>query len=111
MSWKPVADLPKVNAGKLHGGNKVWLHPVCAHPDNRFVCEEGWELKGWNFAPSKGAGPHAIVYEKTTPAEQSLIGGSLHAHFEPGIYWGHGDAKEMQFPATPQRKPQTRRAG
>jgi hypothetical protein len=98
MNWRAVIELPKVNSGKLNGGNRVWLHPVCSHPDNRFVCEPGWRLIGWNCAPCFGAGPHAIVYEKTVPATESLIGGDLHAHFEPGVYWGHGDAKQMQFP-------------
>jgi len=54
------------------------------------MTNEGWTLLGWCDAPTKGAGPHAIVYEKTTPRSDE-------EPFEPGIYWGHGNAKNMQF--------------
>lgn len=93
-----VAKLPKVNSAKLHGENRVYIHPVCALGGDRYKCSKGWKVVGWAEAPWKSTlGPHAIVYEKTTPANSESIYASSHHYFEPGLYWGHGNAKKMTF--------------
>lgn len=94
--WVVVSTLPRVNSAKLHNENRVYIHPVCALGHNRFVCQTGWKLAGWNSAPWKSIlGPNAIVYEKLTSADHFTI--DTHGSFEPGLYWGHGDAEKMTF--------------
>lgn len=90
-----VATLPRVNSGCCHEQNRVWIHPVCALPNGMFLVADGWRLIGWTTAPTTGSGPHAIIYEKVTPAGSIHMG--TNADFEPGIYWGHGNADAMIF--------------
>lgn len=95
--WALVASLPRINAAKLTRENRVYIHPVCALGNDRFKCSKGWRLAGWNDAPWESAiGPQAIVYEKLTPAGSDDMLDS-HDHFEPGLYWGHGNAHRMAF--------------
>jgi hypothetical protein len=97
--FQPVAKLPKVNSAKLTSENRVYIHPICGNMDGTNECLKGWRLVGWGNAPwTSGLGPHAIVYEKTSPAGSETIYASSHADWEPGIYWGHGNAKTMLFP-------------
>ena len=105
--WAFAATWTKVNSAKLTTENRVYLHPVCACEDNTFEMGKAWRFVGWGNAPWASAlGPHAIVYEKMTPANTESIYASTHYHFEPGLYWGHGDAKKMKF-----RKPNVRCGG
>lgn len=63
---------------------------------DRYECMKGWRLAGWASAPwTSEQGRHAIVYEKTVAADQTSC--DSHDSFEPGLYWGHGDAHKMQF--------------
>lgn len=88
----------KVNSAKLHSENRVYIHPVCDLGDSQFICNKGWKVVGWADAPWKSAiGPHAIVYEKLTPAGSESIYASSHSEFQPGLYWGHGHANRMTF--------------
>jgi hypothetical protein len=66
--YASVALMPKVNSAKCHGENRVFIHPVCALDGCRFMVNEGWRVLGWCDAPTKGTGPHAIVYEKLSPS-------------------------------------------
>ena len=94
--YASVSSMRKVNSAKLTRENRVYIHPVCALPNNRYMVGEGWKVIGWSDAPWKSAiGAHAIVYEKISKMDMDSL--DTHAHFEPGIYWGHGDADKMQF--------------
>lgn len=96
--WAPVSSWPKINSAKLTSENRVYIHPICGMADGKNECLKGWKILGWGNAPwASGLGPHAIVYEKTSAAGSESIYASSHADWEPGIYWGHGDAKTMLF--------------
>ena len=97
--FKPVTAWSRVNSAKLHSENRVYIHPVCAVEDSTFKVLNGWRLAGWGSAPwASPLGSDAIVYEKLTPANFESPYASSHASFEPGIYWGHGNAWTMLFP-------------
>lgn len=97
--WASVSSRPKVSSAKLHSENRVYIHPVAALGKDRYECQNGWTLLGWANAPWKSAiGPHAIVYEKVVA--KGADDGDMHDHFEPGLYWGHGDAEKMLFGGT-----------
>jgi len=100
--FRPANTFSKVNSAKLTTENRVWIHPVCAGRDDQYEPLKGWLFIGWNIAPFGPGTPerkHAIVYEKTSPAGSETIYASSHADWEPGIYWGHGNAARMKFPA------------
>lgn len=99
ICYASVSSMPKVNSAKLTKENRVYIHPVCALPLDRYMVNEGWKIIGWSDAPWTSAiGPHAIVYEKLSVSDADNY--DAHSQFEPGIYWGHGDAKKMQFCST-----------
>jgi hypothetical protein len=98
--WSPVSRWPKINSARLTAENRVYIHPICGLADGKHECVGGWTLIGWGNAPwASGLGPHAIVYEKTSSAGSEHVYGDCHAGWEPGIYWGHGNADEMLFPS------------
>ncbi len=87
----------RFNSARLHDENRVFVHPVCSLGGNRFEIIDGWELAGWCSAPWPSAGGKlmAVVYEKLTPSVE--LGDGDYDHFEPGVYWGHGNPDEMRF--------------
>ncbi len=63
-----------------------------------FSCEPGWRVAGWSNAPypnRMGGETKAIVFEKTSPASESIM--DVLADLEPGLYWCHGDIEMMDI--------------
>jgi hypothetical protein len=82
-----------VNGAKLNFDNRAYQHPLYGLSNDRYMLMEGWRLVGWASAPYRGAGQHAIVYERLTPDTDNV--------FEVGkLYWCHGNAEKMQICST-----------
>ena len=88
--------MKKCSSAGLGGENRVFVHPVCRDSETHVSLIDDWELVGWCSAPWKratGLGT-AIVYRKLSPSVE--FGRGDYDHFEPGIYWAHGDPDKFQ---------------
>jgi hypothetical protein len=93
----PPHTWPKVSSAKLNHENHCLVYPVKGTLD-AFCCESGWQVAGWSNAPypnRMGGETKAIVFEKTSPASESIM--DLLADLEPGLYWCHGDIELMDI--------------
>lgn len=52
-----------------------------------YKAKPGWKILGWAAAPYAGGSPHALVFEKVTPAVKDSL--NYHERKEPGVYWMH----------------------
>lgn len=94
-----MGKLKKVSGANLHHENQCYIYPLCGvgAPTTHFETIDGWEPKGWAYAPWEGRHKTAIVFEKTCPADEDSY--DAHENFEPGIYWCHGP-KDMDIRAS-----------
>jgi hypothetical protein len=73
---------------KLHHENHRGLWPCCYYVAEKYHTPlSGYKLVGWGSPPYPGSCPHAIVFRKTSAADD-------HDFFEPGYWWVHGNADE-----------------
>lgn len=92
-----VVTWPKISSAKLNHENHCLVYPV-AGTRECFRCEPGWQVVGWSNAPYPnrfGGETKAIVFEKTSPATESIM--DVLAELEPGLYWCHGDIELMDI--------------
>jgi hypothetical protein len=84
-----------VNSARLTRENHCLVYPLISH-GGYWTLEEGWKLVGEATAPYGRSGQtKAIVFEKTTPAKESVL--DMLSGLEPGIYWVHGSVEAMDI--------------
>ena len=87
-------DWPDVASHKLSKDNHCLVYPVCGYGSNMEL-EPGWKLLGKGKAPyGRTNQSQAIVFEKTTPAVDSIL--DVLIGLDPGIYWCHGYTDTFQ---------------